>query len=79
MQIHPNAEHKTKASVRDLAKPELEPLNRNVAERLSIAKLSDFVDRVYLPCAKQQKRPSTYRDTSKCGPTIWKDAASQNG
>jgi hypothetical protein len=56
-----DAEHKTKASVRDLAKRELEPLNRNVAEPLSIMKLSDFVDRVYLPFAKQQKRPSTYR------------------
>ena len=56
-----DAEHKTKASVRDLAKRELEPLNRNVAEPLSITKLSDFVDRVYLPFAKQQKRPSTYR------------------
>lgn len=54
-------EHKTKASVRDLAKQELEPLNRNLAEPLSVTKLSDFVDRVYLPFGKQQKRPSTYR------------------
>jgi integrase len=58
-------EHKTKASVRDLAKRELEPLNRNVAEPLSVTKLSDFVDRVYLPFAKQQKRPSTYRGYSQ--------------
>ena len=43
-----DAEHKTKASVRELAKRELEPLNRNVAEPLSITKLSDFVDRVWL-------------------------------
>jgi hypothetical protein len=50
-----DAEHKTKASVRDLAKRELEPLNRNLAEPLSVTKLSDFVDRVYLPFAKQQK------------------------
>ena len=56
-----DAEHKTKASVRDLAKRELEPLNRNAAEPLSITKLSDFVDRIYLPFAKQQKRPSTSR------------------
>ena len=54
-------EHKTKASVRDLAKQELESLNRNLAEPLSVTKLSDFVDRVYLPFGKQQKRPSTYR------------------
>jgi hypothetical protein len=64
-----DAEHKTKASVRDLAKRELEPLNRNVAEPLSIRKLSDFVDRVYLPFAKQQKRPSTYRGYSQ----VWSD------
>ena len=56
-----DAEHKTKASVRDLAKRELEPLNRNLAEPLSVTKLGDFVDRVYLPFAKQQKRPSTHR------------------
>src|ERR1700686_486847 len=64
-----DAEHKTKASVRDLAKRELEPLNRNVAEPLSITKLSDFVDRIYLPFAKQQKRPSTYRGYSQ----VWAD------
>jgi hypothetical protein len=64
-----DAEHKTKASVRDLAKRELEPLNRNVGEPLSITKLSDFVDRVYLPFAKQQKRPSTYRGYKQ----VWSD------
>ena len=62
-------EHKTKASVRDLAKRELDPLNRNVAEPLSVTKLSDFVDRIYLPFAKQQKRPSTYRGYSQ----VWSD------
>ena len=60
-----DAEHKTKASVRDLAKRELEPLNRNSAEPLSVTKLSDFVDRVYLPFTKQQKRPSTCRGYSQ--------------
>src|SRR5712692_8870595 len=60
-----DAEHKTKASVRDLAKRELEPLNRNLAEPLNVTKLGDFVDRVYLPFAKQQKRQSTYRGYSK--------------
>jgi hypothetical protein len=64
-----DAEHKTKASVRDLAKRELEPLNRNVAEPLSITKLSDFVDQVYLPFANQQKRPSTYRGYKQ----VWSD------
>jgi integrase len=60
-----DAEHKTKASVRDLAERELEHVNRKVAEPLSITKLGDFVDRVYLPFAKQQKRPSTYRGYAK--------------
>lgn len=56
-----DAEHKTKASVREIAKRELEPLNRNSAAPTYITKLGDFVDRVYLPFTKQQKRPSTYR------------------
>lgn len=60
-----DALHKTKASVRDLAERELGPLNRNLAEPLSITKLGDFVNRVYLPFAKQQKRPSTYRGYSQ--------------
>jgi hypothetical protein len=60
-----DAEHKTKANVTDLAKRELEPLNRNLAEPLSITKLGDFVDRIYLPFAKQQKRQSTYRGYSE--------------
>jgi integrase len=64
-----DAEHKTKASVRDLAKRELEPVNRNIAEPLSVTKLNDFVDRIYLPFAKQQKRPSTYRGYSQ----VWSD------
>jgi integrase len=60
-----DAEHKTKASVRDLSTRELEPLNRNQAGPLSITKLGDFLDRVYLPFAKQQKRPSTFRGYSQ--------------
>jgi len=64
-----DAEHKTKASVRDLAKRELAPLNRNVADPLGITKLGDFVDRVYLPFVKQQKRPSTHRGYSQ----MWSD------
>lgn len=64
-----DAEHKTKASVRDLANRELEPLNRNSAEPLNVTKLGDFVDRVYLPFVEQQKRPSTYRGYSQ----VWSD------
>ena len=55
-----DAEHKTKASVRDLAKRELDLVLRSTPEPLRVTKLGDFVDRVYLPFAKQQKRPSTY-------------------
>jgi integrase len=64
-----DAQHKTKASVRDLAKRELDPLNQNSAEPLCVTKLGDFVDRVYLPFAKQQKRPSTHRGYSQ----MWSD------
>src|SRR5437870_9065159 len=60
-----DAEHKTKASVRNLAKRELEPLNRNPAEPLNVTKLGDFVDRIYLPFAQRQKRQSTYRGYAK--------------
>ena len=38
-----DAEHKTKASVRDLAKQELEPITRSSAEPLRITKLGDFL------------------------------------
>jgi integrase len=64
-----DAQHKTKASVRDIAQRELEPLNQNAAEPLRVTKLGDFVDRVYLPFVKQQKRPSTYRGYS----LMWAD------
>ena len=64
-----DAEHKTRASVRDLATRELEPLNRNAPEPLRVTLLGDFIDRVYLPFVKQQKRPSTYRGYSQ----VWSD------
>ena len=72
-----DAQHKTKASVRDLAQRELEPLNRSVATPLSITKLGDFVDRVYLPFAKQQKRQSTYRGYSEVWGHYLKAACAQ--
>jgi integrase len=64
-----NAEHKTRASVRDLAERELGRLNQNIAEPLTITKLGDFVERVYLPFVKQQKRPSTSRGYNQ----MWAD------
>ena len=60
-----DAHHKTKASVRDLAKRELDSLHRISAEPMGITKLGDFVERVYLPFTKQQKRPSTHRGYSQ--------------
>ena len=64
-----DAEHKTKASVQDLAANELERLARTTVAPLSVTKLGDFVDRVYLPFAKKQKRASTYKVIHKCGLT----------
>ena len=64
-----DAQHKTKASVRDLAQQQLEPLNRTLSEPLRVTNLGDFMDRVYLPFVKQQKRPSTYRGYS----LMWAD------
>ena len=66
-----DAQHKTRASVRQLAEQELEPLNRHSIPPLSITTMGDFVDRVYLPFVKQQKRPSTYRGYSQ----MWNDYA----
>jgi integrase len=64
-----DAQHKTKASVRDLAERELGPLNRRSVEPMSVTKLGDFVERIYLPFTKQQKRPSTHRGYSQ----MWSD------
>jgi integrase len=61
--------HKTKASVRQLAERHLEPLKRNSMLPLSITTLGDFVDRLYMPLVKQQKRPSTYKGYSQ----MWND------
>jgi hypothetical protein len=55
--------------VRELALRQLEPLNRTLSEPLRVTNLGDFVDRVYLPFVKQQKRPSTYRGYS----LMWAD------
>lgn len=60
-----DAQHKTRASVRQLADDILEPLNQHRYAPSTVMKLGDFVDRVYLRFVKQHKRPSThagYRD-----------------
>lgn len=62
---HIDADHKTEASVRDLADQELQSISRNAIEPLRVTKLGDFIDRAYLPYVKQQKRPSTYKGYSQ--------------
>jgi hypothetical protein len=54
-----DAQHKTKASVRRLADEVLEPLQGRKVSPLFVTTLGDFVERLYLPWVKQQKRPST--------------------
>src|SRR6266478_4174225 len=66
--VRVDADHKTQASVRHLAAAALEPLNRSCVDPLTVTTLQDFVDRMYLPYAEQQKRPSTYRGYSQ----IWR-------
>jgi integrase len=56
-----DAHHKTKASVRRLAEQMLEPLNKHQYTPETVTTLGDFVERIYLPYVKEQKRPSTYK------------------
>ena len=60
-----DARHKTRASVRHLAAELLHPVNRTPISPFGITQLGDFVERVYLPFVKQQKRPSTYQGYSQ--------------
>jgi integrase len=61
-----DSEHKTEASVRNLAQDEIRSLcHAKPVEPTLVTKLGDFGDRVYLPFVKQQKRPSTYRGYSQ--------------
>jgi integrase len=55
------AQGTTKAKARDLATPILDSINqlRRYAPETAV-RLSDFIERVYLPRIKEQKRPSTY-------------------
>ena len=64
-----DADHKTRASVRELAKPLLEPLNKGTASPLTITTVGDFCERVYLPFVKEHKRPSTVRGYKQ----MWSD------
>jgi integrase len=60
-----DSQHKTRASVRQLAAELLQPLNRLPVSPFGVTTLEDFVERVYLPFVKQQKRASTYQGYSQ--------------
>jgi integrase len=56
-----DSNHKTKASVRDMARDFLKPINDASDEQSPTSRLSEFVEKVYLPWVKDHKRPSTYK------------------
>src|SRR5205809_233184 len=61
--------YKTKRSCESLAEEKLKAVNRQNSEPESVVTVADFVERVFLPYAVAQKRPSTakgYRD-------VWED------
>lgn len=53
--------YKTKASVRDMARDFLKPINDASDEQQPTSRLGEFVESVYLPWVKDHKRPSTYK------------------
>jgi integrase len=56
-----DAQHKTKASVRQLAEDVLKPMNERLYSPETVATIGQFVEGVYLPHIKQQKRLSTHK------------------
>jgi integrase len=82
-----DSNHKTKASVRDLARDFLKPLNDASDEQQPTSRLGEFVDMVYLPWVKDHKRPSTYKGYKdmwtrhlkpRCGDWWLRDARTMN-
>lgn len=63
-----DSEHKTKASVRDMARDFLKPINDGSDERQPASRLGELVETIYLPWVKDHKRPSTYKGYSD----MWK-------
>ena len=53
--------HKTKASVRDMARDFLKPINEASDEQQPTTRLGELVETIYLPWVKDHKRPSTYK------------------
>jgi len=64
-----DAQHKTRASVRELAEPLLEPLNKGYVSPITVTTLRDFCERFYFPFVKEHKRPSTLRGYNQ----MWND------
>jgi integrase len=71
-----DADHRTKASVRQLVEEALQPVSDQRHSSGMVTTLGDFVERVYLPHVVEQKRASTYHDyrnrwkqylASRCG------------
>src|SRR5215472_15793547 len=56
-----DAQHRTKASVKPLAEAVLKPLNEHVYSPETTVTIGQFVDGVYLPHVKRQKRVSTHK------------------
>ncbi len=54
-----DGEHRTRASVRQLADEFLETVNARAASPLTVTTIGDFYDRVFLPFVRVHKRPST--------------------
>lgn len=55
-------EYRSEKSVRSLADEILHPINAGTADVRSTMAVSDFIDGVYLPEVKAQRRPSTYKN-----------------
>ncbi|HXA77669.1 MAG TPA: site-specific integrase [Candidatus Acidoferrales bacterium] len=59
-----NEEYPTKRSVKALASKFLNPINAGEVDPQSTMKLTDFINKVYLPDVKESKRRSTYKNYS---------------
>jgi hypothetical protein len=55
---------RTEKSVRPLAAEILQPINAGTQDVRSTMAVSDFIEAVYLPEIKTQKRPSTFKNAS---------------
>ena len=56
-----DSDHKTRASVREMARDFLKPMNDATDEQQPTSRLGELVETIYLPWVKDHKRPSTYK------------------